>query len=107
LRRRPLKEIPVDQAVLETAFLSCRQQLVDGVPKLRPDGTPITIVECLSRMTDRPPEVIAVKVGGVVPKLDDYARVRFTDLRAVPWTMGARSGVSFRAESVSAVGVSK
>lgn len=101
-----MREIPIDQ-IFVIAFLSCRQQLVDGVPKLRADGTPITIVDCLTQMAGQPPEVIAVKVGGVVPKLDEYAHIRFTDLRAVPWTMGARSGVSFRAESVAAVGASK
>ena len=100
-------DVAVDQSDSVAAYLGSRSQQVDGVAKVGRDGTPITIVDAAMREGNGPPEIIAVKVAGAVPKLEEYARIRFVGLRANYWTMGTRSGLSFRAESVAAVGTAK
>jgi hypothetical protein len=101
------QDVLVDQDPYEIGHLSSRRHEVAGVEKVGPDGRPIMIVDAVFRERGGPPEIISVKVPGAVPKLEEYARIRFVGLRAIYWTMGDRSGLSFRAESVAAVGAAK
>ena len=48
-------------------------------------------------------EVITVKVSGEVRGLGQFTPVKVTDLVAITWAMGDRSGVSFSASRIEAV----
>jgi hypothetical protein len=49
-------------------------------------------------------EVIVLKVAGD-PKVGQGAMLKLEGLVASPWTMGERSGVSFRANRIDSIGV--
>jgi hypothetical protein len=57
----------------------------------------------LVAMDDTGAEVIRVTTGGSAPAVTKRQMVAVTGLVAVPWAIDGRSGVAFRADSVSAV----
>lgn len=65
-------------------------------PKTDESGVPLYQVPLVA-MADGDAEVIAVKVAGEPTGLVQGAPVRITGLSALPWTMGDRSGISYRA----------
>ncbi len=74
-----------------------------GEPKLdKATGKPIYVVAVVW-ITETDTEVIKVRTPGAPQGLTMGAPVVLTNLVASPWTMAERSGVSFRADSVSAV----
>jgi len=52
-------------------------------------------------------EVITVKVAGEVRGLGQFTPVKVTDLVAITWSMGERSGVSFSASKIEAIAASR
>jgi hypothetical protein len=54
----------------------------------------------LVAMDDDGAEVIKVTTGGAMPRVVKRQVVQVTGLRAVPWSMEGRSGLTFRAESI-------
>lgn len=74
-----------------------------GVPRTdRQTGEPLFSVQLLV-LDDTGGEVIAVTVAGQ-PALTVGAPVAVTDLVAIPWQQGDRSGVAFRAASITSTG---
>jgi hypothetical protein len=74
-----------------------------GVPRTdRETGQPLFSVQLLA-LDDTGGEVIAVTVAGL-PKVTVGATVAVTDLIAIPWQQGDRSGVAFRAASITSTG---
>jgi len=71
-------------------------------PKTDEHGTPLFQV-ALVAMSDGAADVIAVKVPGEPKGLAQGAHVRPAGLVAVPWTMGERSGVTFRATRIEPI----
>lgn len=65
-------------------------------------GAPLFAI-ALMVLGDGQPEIIAVKVSGAAPVLAPGQQAKVTGLVATPWSMGERSGISFRAAKVEAV----
>lgn len=57
----------------------------------------------LVAMDDDGAEVIKVTTGGAAPKVTRRQAVQVTGLRVMYWAMEARSGLSFKAESITPV----
>jgi hypothetical protein len=72
-----------------------RQQKTD-----RNTGQPQWVVE-LFALDDSGGEVIRVTVTGNQPKVDQGNSVRVEGLEVVPWNNNGRSGVAYRAASIS------
>jgi hypothetical protein len=52
-------------------------------------------------------EILNVTVAGTPPKLMVGQPVALVELEAIPWAQGTRSGVAFRAKSVTPLAASK
>jgi hypothetical protein len=75
----------------------------NGVPRTdRETGEPLFSVQLLA-LDDSGGEVIAVTVAGQ-PKVTVGAPAAVTDLVAIPWQQGDRSGVAYRAASITSTG---
>lgn len=72
-------------------------------PKTDENGAPLFAV-ALMVLGDSQPEIFSVKVAGQPSGVTPGQAAKVTDLVATPWSMGDRSGVSFRAEKVEPVG---
>ncbi|WP_067973826.1 SCO3933 family regulatory protein [Mycolicibacter icosiumassiliensis] len=70
----------------------------------RQTGEPLFSVQLLV-LDDTGGEVIAVTVAGP-PKVTVGAAVAVTDLIAIPWQQGDRSGVAYRAASITSTAAS-
>lgn len=76
-------------------------------PRVSPDGQPLYAVSLVALGPDGA-EVIAVKVGGEPKGVGQGVTVKVSGLVATPWSIGERSGVSFRAERIEvAVGAGR
>lgn len=71
-------------------------------PKTDENGAPLFAV-ALMVLGDNQPEIISVKLVGQPPTVSPGQPAKVSDLVATPWSMGDRSGVSFRAAKVEAV----
>lgn len=94
--------LPVDTNLVNFICAGAPEPVVDFEsrrPKTDESGTPLYQV-VLVAMSDGVAEVIAVKVPGEPKGLAQGAPVRLTGLVAVPWSMGERSGVAYRASRV-------
>ena len=67
------------------------------------NGAPLYQVPIVA-MGEGDAEVIAVKVAGEPSGLSQGTSVRISGLSALPWTMGERSGVSFKATKIQPQG---
>lgn len=72
-----------------------KQQKVDE------SGAPLFAVPLMVLGSEQP-EIISVKLSGEVTGLVPGQAAKVHDLVATPWTMGDRSGVSYRAAKVEA-----
>ena len=72
-----------------------KQQRVDEA------GAPLSAI-ALMVLGDGQPEIISVKVAGAVPALVVGQSAKLQGLVATPWSMGDRSGVSFKSSKVEA-----
>jgi hypothetical protein len=68
-------------------------------PKTDETGTPLFAVPLVA-MADGTAEVISVKVAGEPKGVATGAPVRLAGLVALPWSMGDRSGVAYRATRI-------
>jgi|GEM_PF-700380 len=72
-----------------------------GAPKMDPvTGAPLVAVPVILIAEGRP-EVASGKVPGPVPALTIGAPLTITDLVAITWENNGRSGVAFRAASIT------
>jgi hypothetical protein len=77
-----------------------------GRAKTDETGKPLYQVPVLA-MGDEDHEVISVKVAGEPTGVDKGKSVQVTGLSALPWTMGDRSGVSFKASRIQLAGTGR
>ncbi|MEU1194715.1 hypothetical protein ABZ446_00630 [Streptomyces sp. NPDC005813] len=67
------------------------------------DGNPVWTVAVTVRQDGRRISVIEIAVAGQPKGIEEGQIVKVTGLTAFAWSMGDRHGVSFRAESITAV----
>ena len=68
-------------------------------PRADENGEPLYLVQLIA-MTDGAAEILAVKVAGLPSGIRQGHPVKVSGLVAQPWTMGDRSGVTFRAARI-------
>ncbi len=84
-----------------TRAAEARKDFGKDVQKVdRETGAPMWVVEVLAQDAERG-EVIRVTVTGDQPKVAPGQAVRFERLEAIPWTNNGKSGVAYRAASIS------
>ena len=97
--------LPIDTNLVSFICAGAPEAVVDFEsrrPKTDETGTPLYQV-ALVAMSDGVAEVIAVKVPGEPKGISQGAQVRPTGLIALPWAMGDRSGVAYRATRIEPV----
>jgi hypothetical protein len=95
-------KLPIDTSGLTFLMVGTPRPVKDfetGLAKGDKDGVPLFGVRLVAMGGDDA-EVITVKVAGEPKGLKPGAAVRVSELMAQPWSMGERSGVSFRASGV-------
>lgn len=75
-----------------------------SVPKMTPEGQPLFSVQVVMLGGDRA-DVIKVRVAGKPSGVSSGVPIKVDGLMATPWSMGDRSGVSFRADRIAATQV--
>ena len=75
-------------------------------PKVDEKGAPLHSVQVVT-LNDGGAEVIAVKVAGQPKGVSQGSTVKVTGLVATPWSMGDRSGVSYRAAQIEPLPASR
>jgi hypothetical protein len=94
--------LPIDTNSLAFICAGDAQPVVDydtRRPKTDDNGVPLYQV-ALVAMTDGTAEVLNVKVPGQPTGLAAGAPVRLVEMVAIPWAMGERSGVAYRAARI-------
>jgi hypothetical protein len=96
-----MRNIPVATDQLQTIAIEVVPKERDGTQSTA-DGVPIWNVRTLVALGDgSKPEVIDVSVTAArQPEVVALTPVQLVGLRMSPWSMGDRSGVSFRADDV-------
>jgi hypothetical protein len=99
-------KLPVDTSAIAFMCAMPPEPVVDFEtrrPKADENGEPLYVVQLLA-MGDGSADLLAVKVPGVPSSaIRQGAPVKVAGLMAQPWTMGDRSGVSFRAARIEPV----
>ncbi|MGH8995618.1 MAG: hypothetical protein ACRDYB_06260 [Acidimicrobiales bacterium] len=97
--------LPVDTTTVGFVSAGPAEPAIDFDTKAQKteDGQPVFNVH-LFALGGGSRESITVKVTGEPKGLGDFTPVKVTGLTAVTWSMNDRSGVSFRATRVEAVG---
>ena len=68
------------------------------------DGKALFVMRLVA-LADGQAEVLAVRLAGSPPKgIGQGLAVRVAGLSATPWTMGERSGITYRAERIEPLG---
>lgn len=91
--------LPIDTTNLAFICAGQPEPVVDfdtRRPKTDENGQPLFQVPLVA-MTDGIAEVLAVKVAGAPAGLVQGGPVRISGLTALPWAMGDRSGIAYRA----------
>jgi len=97
--------LPIDTNLVSFICAGNPEPVVDFEtrrPKTDEAGNPLYQVPLVA-MSDGAAEVIAVKVPGEPKGVSQGAQVRLSGLVALPWAMGDRSGVAYRASKVEPV----
>jgi hypothetical protein len=101
--------LPVDTSAVSFVTAGPAEPAVDfdtKVQKLDDDGQPVFNVHLFS-IGAGGRDVITVKVAGEPKGIGQFTPVRLTELVATTWSMGDRSGVSFKAAKVEPVTLPK
>lgn len=104
-------KLPIDTSAMQFVCAVAAEPLVDfetKQPRADDSGDPLYSLQLLA-LADGEANIIGVKVAG---KLADTLRpgiaVKVNGLTAQPWTMGDRSGISYRADRIEpATGATK
>lgn len=97
-----MRRIPVDENRLGNPRFVQSEPRTDGEgkPVLR-DGVPVQRVSVLIKPDGERPDVLEVSVPHIEPfRFADNEKVRFDNLRAMPWNAEGRSGVAYSADDV-------
>lgn len=97
--------LPVDTSVVSFVSAGAAEPTLDfDTKQQKTDAKGVAINQVhLFVVGESTREVITVKVPGDVKGLGQFTPVKVTDLVAITWSMGERSGVSFSASKVEAV----
>lgn len=100
--------LPVDTSAVNFVTAGAAEPAVDFDTKAQKtdDGQPVFNVH-LFALGGGSRDVITVKVTGTPKGLGEFTPVRVSGLVATTWSMGERSGVSFKATSIEAATVSR
>lgn len=98
--------LPIDVTTITFLAVGGVEQSIEhetGKPRLDKDGQPLFVAQLVA-LANGEGGVIPVRVAGTAPKgLDQGTSVRCVGLTAAPWSMGERSGVTYRAERIEPV----
>jgi hypothetical protein len=95
-------KLPIDTSAITFLAASPAEPVVDfdtRQPRVGDDGRPLYSVSLVA-LSGEGADVIPVKTAGELKGLAQGTAVKVTGLVATPWTIGDRSGVSFRAERI-------
>jgi hypothetical protein len=98
--------LPVDTSVVHFVSAGAAEPVIDFDTKQQKtdsNGVPVNQVHLFVVGDAGTREVITVKVSGELRGLGLFTPAKVTDLVAITWSMGDRSGVSFSASKVEAV----
>lgn len=98
-------KLPIDVSGMTFLSASAPEPVVDFESKrarVDENGQPLFSVQIVA-LVDGGAEVLAVKVAGEPVKVGQGVPVKLVGLVATPWSMGDRSGVSFKAERIEPV----
>ena len=98
--------LPVDTTVTHFVSAGPSEPVTDfdtKVQKIDPNGVALNQVHLFVVGDGGTREVITVKIPGEVRGLGQFTPVKVTDLTANTWTMGERTGVSFKAAKIEAI----
>ena len=97
--------LPIDTAGMTFMCATAPEPVLDfetRQPKADENGEPLSSLQVVA-LADGGAEVVSVKVPGE-PSVESGERLSLEGLIATPWTMGDRSGVAFRAQTVRSIG---
>jgi hypothetical protein len=107
--RRIQMRLPLDTSQMTFQSVGSPEPAVDFAtkqPKIDENGAHLFNVQVVA-ISNGEAEIIQVRVSGEPAKFGPSAPLRITGLVASPWTMGDRSGISYRAEKIEPVGQAK
>ena len=99
-------KLPIDTAGITFLAAGPPEPVLDfesKTVKVDENGAPLYSVQ-LAAMADGGAEVISVKVSGEPKGITQGAAIKLTGLVAIPWSMGDRSGIAYRAAQVEPAG---
>jgi hypothetical protein len=97
--------LPIDTSELRFVATTTPEPVVDfttRAPKADENGEPLYVVQLVALAAEGGGELITVKTAGAPKNITPGAFVTVTDLVATPWSMNDRSGVAFKAASITA-----
>lgn len=72
----------------------------------RTTGEPLWLVQVMA-LDDTGGEMLNVTLAGQMPRVQVGTTVSLAELEAIPWATNGKSGVAFRAKSITTVGATK
>jgi hypothetical protein len=97
---------PIETSTISFLAVSEPEQMTEhesDKPRLDKDGQALFVLRLVALTTGQA-EVLAVRMAGSPPKsLAPGSAVRCIGLTATPWSMGERSGITYRAERIEPV----
>lgn len=97
-------KLPIDVSALQFLVAVGPVPVIDfesKTPRADDNGEPLYTVQLVA-MGEGKADILPVKLAGSPGMLGPGTPVEVTGLVATPWSMGDRSGVSFRAASIEA-----
>lgn len=98
--------LPIDTSELRFVATTVPEPVVDfttRAPKADENGEPLFVVQLVALAGEGGAELITVKTAGAPKNITPGVFVTVTDLIATPWSMNDRSGVAFKAGSITAL----
>ena len=98
--------LPIDTSQLRFVATTVPEPVVDfttRAPKADENGEPLFVVQLVALVPDGGGELITVKTPGQPKDITPGVFATVTDLVATPWSMGERSGLSFKAARITPV----
>ena len=101
-----MRSIPIDTTGMTFTVIAVVEATdADGRQRMNADRVPLWTVQALVQHDGRP-EVIEVRIPSAAqPRPPVMGGASFVGLRATPWSIEGRSGVSFSAQAVNAAPV--
>ncbi len=95
--------LPIDVTAITFLAAGEAEQLTEHEsdrPRLDRDGQTLFLVRLVA-LSDGQAEVLPVRIAGAAPKgVGQGIAVRCVGLTATPWSMGERSGITYRADRI-------